>query len=116
MRRIILWFISDEESDLYATLQKAGFIVCFREYTSHMKWKKKMGVDVDIVFEVMKRLEEDADLGKIVLVSGDGDYIKMVKHLIKKGKLSKILSQIGNTLHCIGGFSLSIEWHSACQA
>ena len=56
-----LWFLSEDEQDLYSRLQKAWFIVVFREHSSHMKWKKKWNVDVDIVFEIMKRIIEDKD-------------------------------------------------------
>lgn len=86
-----LWFLSEEEQDLYNSLQKAGFIVVFREHSSELKWKKKWNVDVDIVFEIMKRITEQKDFDKIVLVSGDGDYIKLVRHLIEKDLLKKIL-------------------------
>lgn len=86
-----LWFVDENEQDLYTSLQKAWFIVTFREHSSTLKWKKKWNVDVDIVYEVMKRLYEDDDFDKIVLVSGDGDYIKLVKHLHKKWKLERII-------------------------
>jgi len=39
----------------------------------------------------MKNLIEDTDFYKILLVSGDGDYKKVVDYLIKKGKFEKIL-------------------------
>jgi uncharacterized protein YydD (DUF2326 family) len=56
-----------------------------------MKWKKKGNVDVDIVFEIMRRLKDEKDFDKIVLVSGDWDYIKLVKYLIKQNLFKKIL-------------------------
>ena len=39
----------------------------------------------------MKRINEDKDFDKIVLVSWDGDYIKLVKYLIGKNLFKKIL-------------------------
>jgi hypothetical protein len=39
----------------------------------------------------MKRIYQKKDFEKIVLVSGDGDYIKLVKHLTGKLLLEKIL-------------------------
>ena len=39
----------------------------------------------------MKSLIDKTDLHKIVLVSGDGDYKKVVDYLIKKNKFEKIL-------------------------
>lgn len=87
-----LGFVSDEQQELYSHLQKAGFILVFREHSSVMAGKKKGNVDTDIVFEVMKNLHENAgEFDNIVLVSGDGDYVKLVDYLIKKNKFSKIL-------------------------
>jgi uncharacterized LabA/DUF88 family protein len=56
-----------------------------------MKWKKKWNVDVDIVFEIMKRIIEKKDFDKIVLITWDWDYIKIVKYLIEKELFKKIL-------------------------
>lgn len=84
-------FLSEDQQDLYSSLQKAWFIVVFREHSSALKGKKKWNVDVDIVFEIMRRLKDDNDFEKLVLISWDGDYIKLVKYLIKQEKLLKIL-------------------------
>ncbi len=86
-----LWFLDEEQQDLYKNVQKAWFIVEFREHHSNLKGKKKWNVDVDIVFEIMRRLIDEKDFDKIVLVSGDWDYIKMVKYLIEKWIFKKIL-------------------------
>ena len=86
-----LWFLDEDNDKLYENIQKAGFIVIFREHNAHMKWKKKWNVDVDIVFEIMKRIIDKEDFNKILLASGDGDYIKLVKYLIQKDLLKKIL-------------------------
>lgn len=85
-----LGYLSEELQGLYQNLQKAGFIVVFREHSALLKGKKKGNVDTDIVFEMMKSIIED-DFGKIVLISGDGDYKKSVDYLIKKDKFQKIL-------------------------
>ena len=53
---------------------------------------KKGNVDTDLVFEVMKKIAEKEDFDRVVLVSGDGDYYKMVEYLIKKEKFSKLLA------------------------
>lgn len=86
-----IWFITEEEQDLYSKLQKAWFIVVFREHSSELKWKKKWNVDVDIVFEIMKRIAENKDFDKIILVTWDWDYIKLVNYLIQKDFLKRIL-------------------------
>lgn len=86
-----LGFTDEAQQDLYSNLQRAGFIVCFREHHSELKASKKGNVDTDIVFEAMKVLIERDDFGKILLVSGDGDYKKLVDYLIKKERFEKIL-------------------------
>ncbi len=86
-----LGFLNDDHQTLYRNLQKSGFILEFREHNSQMLGKKKWNVDVDIVFEVMRRILEEKDFDKIILVSRDGDYIKMIKYLIEKDHLKKIL-------------------------
>lgn len=86
-----LGFVSNQEQDLYTNLQKAGFILDFREHSSALRGKKKGNVDCDIVFSVMKKLVEKEDFDKVIIVSGDGDYIKLVDYLVKKDKFEKIL-------------------------
>ena len=86
-----LGYISEKEQDLYNKLKKAGFIVLFKEHTSSLKAHKKGNVDTDIVFEIMKNLVDNQNFSKIILISGDGDYKKLVEYLIKKDKFKKIL-------------------------
>jgi uncharacterized LabA/DUF88 family protein len=76
---------------LYEAIQKAGFILVFREHNSAMLGKKKGNVDADIIFSIMKRLYLKEKFDKVVLVSGDGDYKMLVDFLIEQGKFEKIL-------------------------
>jgi hypothetical protein len=39
----------------------------------------------------MKKIAENADFEKVVLVSGDGDYKMLVDYLIEKDRFEKIL-------------------------
>ncbi len=86
-----LGYISDEQEALYSNLQRAGFIVVFKEHHQSAVGMKKGNVDSDIIFEVMRTLIDDKLFTKIVLVSGDGDYKKIVDYLIKKNRFEKIL-------------------------
>jgi uncharacterized LabA/DUF88 family protein len=86
-----LGFTQDNRQDLYDSIQKAGFILHFREHSSVMLGKKKGNVDTDIVFLVMKMLYRRESFDKIVLVSGDGDYRMMVDFLIEEDRFKKIL-------------------------
>lgn len=84
--------LNEGEQDLYDRLQRAGFIVVFREHTSALIGKKKGNVDVDIVFSMMKHLiEKDDSRDKMILVSGDGDYKKVVDYMIKRWFFEKII-------------------------
>ena len=83
--------VDDEFQDLYDEIQEAGFILKFREHNTVMLGKKKGNVDTDIVFEIMKKLYKKENFDKIVLVSGDGDYKKLVDFLIEENKFEKIL-------------------------
>ena len=86
-----LGFVSEGEHDLYDNLQKAGYILSFREHSSALKGKKKGNVDSDIVFGIMRKLVEMEPFDKVFIVSGDGDYKKLVDYLLKKGKFGKML-------------------------
>jgi len=86
-----LGYVTEDYQELYDSLQKAGYILSFREHSSALKGMKKGNVDNDIVFGVMKKLIEDEPFGKVYLISGDGDYKKLVDYLIKKKKFGKML-------------------------
>ncbi|HSX36262.1 MAG TPA: NYN domain-containing protein [Patescibacteria group bacterium] len=76
---------------LYESIQKAGFILVFREHNSAMLGKKKGNVDADIIFSIMKRLYLKEKFHRVVLVSGDGDYKMLVDFLLEQDKFEKIL-------------------------
>ena len=78
-------------SEMYDNIQKAGFILVFREHNPKFLSVKKGNVDTDIVFSIMKKLYKREDFAKIILVSGDGDYCRMVKFLVEEDRLCKIL-------------------------
>jgi uncharacterized LabA/DUF88 family protein len=87
-----LGYLQEANDELYKEIQKAGFIVVFKEHNKAAKSGKKGNVDTDIVFEMMRSLLEEGDtFSKIMLVSGDGDYKKVVDYLVKKGRFAKVL-------------------------
>lgn len=83
--------VNEELQDMYSDIQKAGFILMFREHNPVMISVKKGNVDTDIVFAIMKSLYKREKFDKVFLVSADGDYYKMVKFLIEENKLGKVL-------------------------
>jgi uncharacterized LabA/DUF88 family protein len=86
-----LGYVSEKEQNLYHNLQKAGFIVSFKEHNPSLKGQKKGNVDTDIVFEIMKNIIDNNKLEKILIISGDGDYKKVVDYTITKKRFLKIL-------------------------
>lgn len=86
-----LGFIKETEQDLYDALQKSGYILSFREHSSALMGRKKGNVDSDIIFAIMKKLVEKESVGNIFIISGDGDYIKLVDFLVKKKIFGKML-------------------------
>lgn len=84
--------VDNGNQELYELIQKAGFILVFREHNQSMIGKKKGNVDTDIVFTIMAKIADRERFNKVVLVSGDGDYYKMVNYLVKKNRFEKLLS------------------------
>lgn len=81
----------DELQPMYDSLQKAGYILVFRKHQTVALSHKKGNVDTDIVFYIMHKLYKRENIDKIYLVSGDGDYYRMVRFLRDENKLGKIL-------------------------
>jgi uncharacterized LabA/DUF88 family protein len=76
---------------LYQKIKKSGFNLIFREHHAKMSGTKKGNVDCDIIFSIMEKMYRQEIRGKIILVSGDGDYKKLIDFLIREEKLGKIL-------------------------
>ncbi len=90
------YFLGSKRSDdtsakLYSKIEKAGFTLIFRMHDDLSLSEKKGNVDTDIVFEMLKTYIDSKDYNQMILVSGDGDYFKVVEYLISKGKFLKVL-------------------------
>jgi uncharacterized LabA/DUF88 family protein len=81
----------DSLSEMYEFIQAAGYILSFREHSKILSGQKKGNVDTDIVFAVMKKLYLKEPFDKVVLVSGDGDYKRLMEFLIGESRFEKIL-------------------------
>ena len=82
---------TDTERDLYDRLEKARFTLSFREHALGQRAQKKGNVDSDIIFSIMKKLVVNEVIGKIFIVSGDGDYKKLVDFLVERDCFGKML-------------------------
>jgi len=86
-----LGYVQEVNQELYEDIQKAGFILVFREHSPAMMGKKKGNVDSDIIFQIMKKMYKRENFNKIILVSGDGDYKLLVDFLIEENRFEKVL-------------------------
>jgi len=87
-----LGFTNEALKPLYTKIQEAGFILYFKPHHETLASNKKGNVDTDLVFDIMETMYKNkGEFNKIVLVSGDGDYMKMVQFLINENKFEKIL-------------------------
>ncbi|MDE0243339.1 MAG: NYN domain-containing protein [Candidatus Kaiserbacteria bacterium] len=85
-------FLKEQNQGLYTNLQKAGFIVIFKNHSEMHASEKKGNADTLMVFHMLKTLHEEyAVFEKILLVTGDGDFFETVEYLIEKNKFLKVL-------------------------
>lgn len=77
--------------EMYSRFNDYGYALVFREHSENLRGKKKGNVDVDVVFEMMRDNFTNAQMRKIILVSGDGDYFRTVEYLLKVNKFERIL-------------------------
>lgn len=90
----IYYFIGYSQGEnkmVYKNLSDLGYTIVFKKHSESIFSKKKGNVDIDIVFEVMKNIIENQAFDKAVIVSGDGDYKKLISYLISKNKFLKIV-------------------------
>lgn len=75
-------------NELYKFLQEAGFICIFKPTLKYKDGTTKGNCDAELVLQAMIEYE---NYSKAIIVTGDGDFYCLVKHLIEKNKLSVVL-------------------------
>jgi uncharacterized LabA/DUF88 family protein len=78
-----------EQQQLYTNLQRAGFVLQFKEVARDRNGKAKGNVDVDLTLRAVDMI---AMYDQAVLVTSDGDFASLVSYLIEKSKLRTVLS------------------------
>ena len=78
----------EENQDLYMSLQKNGYILIFKEILKNKDGFVKGNCDAELVLQAMIDYEK---YEKAIIVSGDGDFACLVRHLRKQHKLEKVL-------------------------
>ncbi|MBI2436438.1 MAG: NYN domain-containing protein [Candidatus Magasanikbacteria bacterium] len=75
-------------SDLYISLQEAGFICIFKPTLKYKDGKTKGNCDAELVLQTMI---EFVKFDKAVIITGDGDFYCLVKYLIEQNKCRAVL-------------------------
>jgi len=78
----------EEHQDLYNALQESGFICVFKPLIRHADMEVKGNVDADLVLQAMIDIER---YDQAVIVSGDGDFAGLIRHLADKNKLRQVI-------------------------
>src|SRR3989338_4860219 len=78
-----------EHNDIYDELQKAGFVLKFKPVLPNGKDGVKGNVDADMVLQAMI---DYVRYDKAVLVTSDGDFYSLARHLYDNEKLLAVLS------------------------
>ena len=78
-----------EHNDIYDELQKAGFVLKFKPVLPNGEDGVKGNVDADLVLQAMIDFPQ---YNKAVIVSSDGDFYSLVRHLYDMGKLKLVMS------------------------
>lgn len=87
---IFIGYRQSNES-LYTALQKAGYILIFKptlEFRSGKRTITKGNVDAELVLHTMI---EYPNYHQAVIVSGDGDFHCLIRHLLEHGKLRRLI-------------------------
>ncbi len=78
----------DGNNDLYIALQEAGYICIFKPTLEYKDGTTKGNCDAELVLWSMI---EYPNYDKAIIVTGDGDFHCLVKHLIEKQKFLALL-------------------------
>lgn len=74
---------------LYSELQKAGYVLVFKPTIPDMDGNIKGNIDADLVLQAMI---DFPNYDQAMIVSSDGDFYSLVKHLYQCGKLLCVMS------------------------
>ena len=75
--------------ELYSFLQKSGYICIFKPLIYDGEGKVKGNCDADLVLHAILKINE---YDKAVIVSSDGDFYSLVRHLYENNKLLFVFS------------------------
>lgn len=78
----------EEHQDLYNALQESGFICVFKPLVRREDKEIKGNIDAELVLQAMIDIEK---YNQAVIVSGDGDFAGLIRHLTSRNKLRQVI-------------------------
>ena len=90
---VFIGFLPQHEA-LYEKLKQSGYILVFKPVIFDSTGKPKGNCDADMVLQAV--LDQDK-YDKAVIVTSDGDFYSLVRHLYKNNKLKMVLSSHADT-------------------
>jgi len=83
---LFIWYLEEQE-DMYEFMESCWFELIHKP-VSELKWETKWNVDAELVLQAMIDYEK---YDKAVIVTWDGDFTCLVRHLESKKKLLRLL-------------------------
>lgn len=90
-------------SDLYKSLQDAGFICIFKPTLKYKDGTTKGNCDAELVLQAMIEFK---NYDKAVIVTGDGDFYCLAKYLIDQEKMKVIVVPNKNKFSALLNFKI----------
>ncbi|MDP2103595.1 MAG: NYN domain-containing protein, partial [Candidatus Gracilibacteria bacterium] len=81
--------------DLYLVLQRAGFVVVFKEILTVQSGEVKGNIDAELILQAM--IDYDR-YDKALIVSGDGDFTCLLRYLDQNGKFEGLIAPYEKSL------------------
>lgn len=78
----------EEQQALYNALQEAGFILVFKPLIRHDNAEVKGNIDAEMVLQAMIDIDR---YDQAVIITGDGDFAGLIRHLSSVQKLKQII-------------------------
>lgn len=85
------WFVDmlPHMKDFYALVERAGFILIYKEVSYSSDGVPKGNVDVDLTLHAV---DKQSEYDGAVIITSDGDFASLVRYLLGRGKLRAVLS------------------------
>lgn len=85
---IFIGYMSQYQS-LYSLLQECGYVLIFKPVIMRATGEVKGNVDAELIVECWRR---EGEYNKAVIVTGDGDFVPLVKILQEKGTFEHVIA------------------------